>query len=74
MPNHYVMWSNIWEEYIPIDYTSPRVLSNPTWADPQDTEEIKFNELGDLFDRKSHVCIYEIDRNGRPLNPLGRTG
>ena len=49
------------------------MLSKPVWADPQDTTGIKWNEIDNGIDRRSHHGKYTIE-NGYPKNPIGRTG
>ena len=44
------------------------------WADPEDCSQLKFNELDGQVDRRSFVNKYEVGKNGKPLNPMGRTG
>ena len=36
--------------------------------------EINFNLLDGRVDRRSYEGDYQLDSNGRPLNPRGRTG
>ena len=75
MPDLKTEWQTTWPDYSPVEYTSGSVLSHPVWADPADCASItKFNDLDGKIDRRSHVGHYEIDLNGRPLNPMGRTG
>ena len=47
--------------------------SKPVWADSQDCSGLKWNQIDGNIDRRSHLGIYEIV-NGRPRNPIGRTG
>ncbi|CAF0888397.1 unnamed protein product [Brachionus calyciflorus] len=61
-------------QYKPIDYTSPIVLQQPTWADPIIPKaDTKWNDIDHDIDRRSHMGHYEII-NGLPRNPVGRTG
>jgi hypothetical protein len=34
IPDNKVSWTVEWPDYKPVDYTSPRVLKGPVWADP----------------------------------------
>ena len=45
----------------------------PSWADSDDYSKYKWNCLDENIDRRSHLGTYEIV-NGRPRNPIGRTG
>lgn len=38
VPNEMVSWSVDFRDYKPIKYTSPIVLENPAWADPNEPE------------------------------------
>lgn len=70
-----VAWSRPWPDYVPADYTDPSVLGRP-WADPPlgaPGFSPAFNALDGAVDRRSHEGAYEV-RDGRPLNPRGRTG
>ena len=44
------------------------------WADPENCEQLQFNELDGKVDRRSFVKKYDIGSDKRPLNPMGRTG
>jgi len=44
-----------------------------TWADPEDHRSITFNSNRDGVNRIS-FSKYNLDDQGRPLNPMGRTG
>lgn len=46
----------------------------PSWADSPDVITItKWNEIDGKSDRRSYEGVYEV-RDGRPINPIGRTG
>jgi ADP-ribose pyrophosphatase len=45
----------------------------PIWADDEDCSRYKWNSLDENIDRCSHLGQYKIV-NGRPQNPIGRTG
>ncbi|XP_066498746.1 ADP-ribose pyrophosphatase, mitochondrial isoform X2 [Hoplias malabaricus] len=74
VPDEKVSWTIQWSEYIPVNYTAPAVLKNPIWADPEiGSFSPHFNSLDGSVDRKSHDGEYAL-KDGRPLNPRGRTG
>ncbi|XP_072024231.1 ADP-ribose pyrophosphatase, mitochondrial-like [Amphiura filiformis] len=78
-----VSWQTKWEEYNPPDFTADKVLVGPVWADPDDKKNAKeykkivWNKLDGKVNRQTYEkCktykVPEID--GRPSNPIGRTG
>ncbi|KAF7273027.1 ADP-ribose pyrophosphatase, mitochondrial [Rhynchophorus ferrugineus] len=73
-PDKFVPWFVNIEDYNPPYYDS-KCLENKPWADPPIGPGFNpnWNELDGNINRKSYIGIYEI-RNGRPLNPCGRTG
>ncbi|XP_048365454.1 ADP-ribose pyrophosphatase, mitochondrial isoform X2 [Sphaerodactylus townsendi] len=76
VPNNKVDWLTEWKAYSPVEYTAPSVLAGPQWADPEigdRTFSPKFNDKDGPVDRKSQCGVYEVE-NGRPRNPVGRTG
>ncbi|XP_042545366.1 ADP-ribose pyrophosphatase, mitochondrial-like [Dipodomys spectabilis] len=76
VPNEKVSWLVEWREYNPVEYTASLVLARPQWADPQLGERNfcpRFNERDGNVERRSQEGFYEV-RNGRPKNPVGRTG
>ncbi|XP_026528420.1 ADP-ribose pyrophosphatase, mitochondrial isoform X2 [Notechis scutatus] len=76
VPDDKVNWMIIWKDYSPVDYTAPSVLSGPKWADPEIGAKNffpKFNEKDGQVERSSHSGLYNVE-NGRPRNPVGRTG
>lgn len=76
VPNEKVKWSVSWNDYKPVEYTANCVLAGPMWADPEISESKfspKFNEKDGHVERRSHSDSYKIE-NGRPRNPVGRTG
>nr|XP_056711555.1 ADP-ribose pyrophosphatase, mitochondrial [Euleptes europaea] len=76
VPNDKVDWSTEWEEYSPVEYTACSVLAGPQWADPEIGDKHfspKFNEKDGQVERKSLSGVYKVE-NGRPRNPVGRTG
>ncbi|XP_040822512.1 ADP-ribose pyrophosphatase, mitochondrial isoform X1 [Ochotona curzoniae] len=76
VPDDKVGWLVEWQDYNPVEYTAVSVLAGPEWADPQISEtnfSPKFNEKDGHVERKSQNGLYEV-QNGRPRNPVGRTG
>ncbi|XP_037544853.1 ADP-ribose pyrophosphatase, mitochondrial [Nematolebias whitei] len=75
VPDDKVDWSQKWAEYDPVNYTDPAVLKKPVWADPDIGSSFspKFNTVDGAVDRTSFEGSYRVE-NGKPLNPLGRTG
>lgn len=74
VPDDKVNWSVNFNEYKPIEYTSEKVLEQPVWADDKNPTKItNWNQLDDKIDRRSFIGKYEII-DGRPINPIGRTG
>ncbi|XP_037990518.1 ADP-ribose pyrophosphatase, mitochondrial isoform X1 [Motacilla alba alba] len=76
VPEDKVGWLTEWEDYNPVEYTAKSVLAGPSWADPQINSEgfsPKFNERDGEVERKSLNGLYVVE-NGRPRNPVGRTG
>uniref|UniRef100_A0A8C3TQ30 ADP-ribose pyrophosphatase, mitochondrial n=1 Tax=Catharus ustulatus TaxID=91951 RepID=A0A8C3TQ30_CATUS len=76
VPEDKVGWLTEWEDYNPVEYTAKSVLAGPSWADPQINHEgfsPKFNERDGEVERKSLNGLYVVE-NGRPRNPVGRTG
>ena len=76
MPEDKINWNVSWPEYtaeVCKNYTAPIVVSKPVWADPEETNGIKWNEIDNKIDRRSHHGKYVIE-NGYPKNPVGRTG
>jgi ADP-ribose pyrophosphatase len=49
------------------------LLFQSLWADPGETNGIKWNEIDNKIDRRSHHGKNVIE-NGYPKNPVGRTG
>uniref|UniRef100_A0A8C6JT45 ADP-ribose pyrophosphatase, mitochondrial n=3 Tax=Melopsittacus undulatus TaxID=13146 RepID=A0A8C6JT45_MELUD len=76
VPADKVGWLTEWKDYNPVEYTAKSVLAGPSWADPQINDKgfsPKFNERDGEVDRKSLNGTYVVE-NGRPRNPVGRTG
>lgn len=70
-----VAWSVPYVEYAPVEYTADVVLRHPPWADPElsDDVHLKFNQVDGTVNRNSYLGKYVV-LNGRPRNPIGRTG
>lgn len=68
IPSEKVDWNEEFQEYFPLDYTNPEVLTKAS-ADPEDPKDIDEDRL------KKSIAWYEIslDVNWRPLNPYWRT-
>ncbi|XP_006018160.1 ADP-ribose pyrophosphatase, mitochondrial isoform X1 [Alligator sinensis] len=76
VPSDKVGWLVEWKDYSPVEYTAASILAGPKWADPQISDKhfsLKFNEKDGQVERKSLSGLYKIE-NGRPRNPVGRTG
>lgn len=70
VPDSLVPWEVEWSSYAPIEWTHPSVLKQPVWADLADPSQIVGLRL-----RLSHeISPLLINRAGRPMNPMGRTG
>ncbi|XP_011307031.1 ADP-ribose pyrophosphatase, mitochondrial [Fopius arisanus] len=81
VPDELVGWKVDWPEYAPVEYTSSSIHGKP-WADP-DISDSSFNPKWNADDgpinrnswgRKFGCPSYIITEDGRPRNPLGRTG
>ncbi|KRX83187.1 ADP-ribose pyrophosphatase, mitochondrial [Trichinella sp. T6] len=75
VPDDHVKWSVCFDDYRPVEYTAATVAHAP-WADPEIAQpgfEPKFNQIDGAINRISYCGKYSI-LNGRPLNPVGRTG
>uniref|UniRef100_A0A7E4VEJ4 Nudix hydrolase domain-containing protein n=1 Tax=Panagrellus redivivus TaxID=6233 RepID=A0A7E4VEJ4_PANRE len=74
VPADKIPWSVPWSDYEPVDYTDKNIVGKP-WADPELQDgKFRFNELDGQVNRKSYICKYSLDKDGAPLNPIGRTG
>jgi ADP-ribose pyrophosphatase len=71
--DEYVAWDTNLPEYAPPYYVSPVVLKNDSsitpsgWADPEDVTAV-------TLPLESFSGPLHFDAEGRPLNPVGRTG
>ncbi|XP_019408356.1 PREDICTED: ADP-ribose pyrophosphatase, mitochondrial isoform X4 [Crocodylus porosus] len=76
VPSDKVDWLVEWKDYSPVEYTAASILAGPKWADPQISDKhfsLKFNEKDGQVERRSLSGLYKVE-NGRPRNPVGRTG
>lgn len=74
VPDNKVRWDVSWKDYAPLDYTSPS-LKGKSYADQEiGTGNFKWNQIDGKVDRRSHQGVYNLSIDGRPLNPVGRTG
>jgi len=75
VPDSAVPWDIELPNYTPVDYTSPVVVKGPVWADPPISSSFtaKWNDKDGKINRKSFVKDYQIV-DGKPVNPIGRTG
>ncbi|XP_065359982.1 ADP-ribose pyrophosphatase, mitochondrial [Calliphora vicina] len=76
VPNEYIQWCVPYAEYAPPTYTAPHI-SSQVWADPDiNSSEFKpkWGQIDGNINRASFNGFYEIDNNGCPINPVGRTG
>jgi len=72
VPDNLVAFTTAHPSYAPKEFTAAFVLK-AAWADAENTDSIKFNQLDGKVDRRSFCCNYNVE-NGRPVNPCGRTG
>ncbi|HOU36203.1 MAG TPA: NUDIX domain-containing protein, partial [Candidatus Omnitrophota bacterium] len=74
VPDELVRWITNFFDYNPVEFTHQNVFDNDKtkkpggWADKPDTSEIDRDSI------KSYEGRVEFDPEGRPLNPMGRTG
>ncbi|VDD86066.1 unnamed protein product [Enterobius vermicularis] len=74
VPDEKVRWSTSWQNYSAPDYTSSTLVGKP-YADKEiGVGSFKWNQIDGRVDRRSHQGQYELSKDGRPLNPNGRTG
>ncbi|XP_022101086.1 ADP-ribose pyrophosphatase, mitochondrial-like [Acanthaster planci] len=78
VPDDKVQWSVPWPEYKPVEFTNPKVLAGPVWADPEirgpNSVKLKFNRVDGKINRRSHMKPDYETPEGVPRNPCGRTG
>ena len=70
-------WECPWPEYAPVDVTPAELrpaalaVSVPEWAEPYATPA----DVPDWDERQGRALLpFDLDEQGRPLNPRGRTG
>jgi ADP-ribose pyrophosphatase len=74
VPDHLVAWEVDYPDYAPPYYVSPVVLANDStlkpngWADPEDISLLPAPPA------ESMTGPLTLDQQGRPVNPIGRTG
>ncbi|CAD5216265.1 unnamed protein product [Bursaphelenchus xylophilus] len=73
VPIDKIKWDVEFKEYNPPDYTDPELEGKP-FSDGPLKATIKFNQIDGDIDRRSYTGRYNFDSEGRPLNPIGRTG
>uniref|UniRef100_A0A0K0FY10 Putative nudix hydrolase 6 (inferred by orthology to a C. elegans protein) n=1 Tax=Strongyloides venezuelensis TaxID=75913 RepID=A0A0K0FY10_STRVS len=75
VPENLSKWSDRWDEYNPPDYTSVEATYK-NWSDDKELNDTnyKWNEIDGKINRKSFMGHYQISKDNRPLNPIGRTG
>lgn len=76
VPDDKVQWSVHYDEYQPPTYTANAVFGKP-WSDPEigsDGFNPSWNTNDGKIDRTCGSHKYEIDCEGFPINPVGRTG
>merc|ERR1712062_259068 len=61
------------DDYQPTHYNA-EILKTAVWADPENCENIKFNKIDNNLDRRSFEGVYQLSKEGKPLNVKGRTG
>ncbi|KAL5271968.1 hypothetical protein ACHWQZ_G000234 [Mnemiopsis leidyi] len=73
-----VPWKVSWPDYLPVDYTKDRPEDINLHHHDDRTLSVSliksFNKQKDGINRKSYLGVYDLDPQGRPLNPRGRTG
>lgn len=76
VPENKVSWSVDYPEYTPVEYTAP-AIKGKSWADAaieENSFEPQWNSIDENINRKSFTGDYVINKDGYPLNPVGRTG
>lgn len=75
VPDDKCPWSVEWPEYAPVEFTHPRILEQPVYADPVNPADIDWDSKRFSMEYKRQGRDkYDFDENGRPVNPIGRTG
>lgn len=77
VPQDKISWTVPWPEYNPVKFTDKHVHGKE-WADPDISKggnhKLAFNVVDGKINRVSFQGEYKFDKNGLPLNPIGRTG
>lgn len=76
VPDSKVPWNVPFPDYAPVDFTHPAVAKGPVWADPplpSPSFNPQWNAKDGKINRKSFVKMYNAV-DGKPVNPIGRTG
>uniref|UniRef100_A0A0N4ZMD1 Nudix hydrolase domain-containing protein n=1 Tax=Parastrongyloides trichosuri TaxID=131310 RepID=A0A0N4ZMD1_PARTI len=73
VPENLISWNVSWSDYNPPDYTA-EIAKNKVWSDDLDVTTYKWNTIDGNVNRKSYHGTYDLSFDGRPLNPIGRTG
>ncbi|KAI6178869.1 Nudix hydrolase domain-containing protein [Aphelenchoides besseyi] len=73
VPDDKVDWNTPFDSYKPPDYIDKSTIGKP-WADGElNSRKFKWNEMDGDVNRESYIRKYEVV-DGRPRNPMGRTG
>lgn len=68
-------WDVAWTDYAPTEFTHPRILEQPSYADPVDARQIDWSARRfSLEYARRGLTEYQFDALGRPRNIVGRTG
>jgi len=78
VPSEYRNWNMPWFDYKPPTFTIPMILKgDKPWADPDIGHPgfaPRFNVMDCRLNRTSNAGLILTNRDGFPLNPMGRTG
>jgi len=75
VPDDKCLWSASFPSYKPTEFTHPRILSQPPYADPLDPKQIDWSARRFSLEYERQGCAeMQFDDKGRPINPIGRTG
>lgn len=77
VPDDKVAWNVAFPEYSPVTFTTKKILEGPSYADADILTKkcnLKFNAIDGQHSRKSFMGTYDLDKDGLPKNPMGRTG
>ena len=67
----YIAWTTKYDDYMPIEYNRPVYTSDkpPSWADPLNPTTVDWTDKTRTIYGK-----FNFTPDGRPINPIGRTG